>query len=316
MKRRARNSTKRAFTLIELMLVMGMMAILAAAIGMALAQAMEQGRVARTQAQIARIHSLLMSRFDSYRTRTIRLPNGYFAPTATAEFRAKKRLEILREIMRLEMPQCIGDIVLIHPTTELPVLNALPNRYYMPPTSAYPSYSNSYFQRVQSHPSFVNGGAIESECLYLILSTIEDGDTNGLDFLLPNEIGDTDGDGVPEILDSWGRPLMFIRWAPGYVNNLALNPIPVSTLLQNGTDPDQFDFLKADKRATFALYPLIFSVGPDGGIGLATCANNHDASDPFIHLDAPYPTPIGLPMPVGGDEHWHDNITNHSLSQQ
>lgn len=312
MKRRARKSTSRAFTLIELMLVMGMMAILMAATGLALAQAMEQGRASRTQAQIARIHSLLMARYESYRTRSIRLT---VPPSTTAQVRAAMRLNILREIMRLEMPQCVGDIVGIDisASPNAPVLNTRPNRFFMSPASPYPALSNNYFRRVQSSPNFIKGGAIEAECLYLILSTIDDGDSNGLNFLLPSEIGDTDGDGVLEILDGWGRPLLFQRWPTGYVNN-PIGTYSVATSFQNGVDPDPYDPMKVDTRGTYYLVPLICSAGPDGGLGLITANLDAESSDPFQYLP-PDTRALGTPMPVGGVEFWRDNLTNHSMSQ-
>lgn len=55
----------------------------------------------------------------------------------------------------------------------------------------------------------------DSECLYLVLSTLHDRNVSALDFLLPSEIGDLDKDGMPELLDAFGNPLGFLRWAPG-----------------------------------------------------------------------------------------------------
>ena len=31
-----------------------------------------------------------------------------------------------------------------------------------------------------------------------------------------SEIGDTDHNGYPEFLDGWGKPIFFLRWAPGF----------------------------------------------------------------------------------------------------
>jgi hypothetical protein len=45
---------------------------------------------------------------------------------------------------------------------------------------------------------------------------MRDGDKSALDYFDSTEIGDTDGDGMPEILDGWGTPLTFIRWPAGY----------------------------------------------------------------------------------------------------
>jgi prepilin-type N-terminal cleavage/methylation domain-containing protein len=115
-----------------------------------------------------------------------------------------------------------------------------------------------------------------SECLYMILANIREGDRSGLDFFTESEIGDVDGDQMPEILDSWGKPIEFLRWAPGYIGN------GVSTLQfgdgvigvdgdagENGNimDPLKVDPLWTDTKTDkdpFTLVPLVFSAGPDG----------------------------------------------------
>ncbi len=345
MKRRARKSTSRAFTLIELMLVMGMMAILMAATGLALAQAMEQGRVSRTQAQIARIHGLLMTRYDTYRTRSIRIPSTFGVPQ-NARTLAIRRLNMLRQVIRFEMPERPNDIGILNAGVVDPP-NPDPNPLYQ--LSAMPSISNSYrrllTQNYQTRTSrggnhfFLDLRNCESECLYLILSTIQDGDTNGLDFLLPSEIGDTDKDGMNEILDGWGTPIVFLRWAPGFVSPL-----------QNHLDPDPFDPLKVDPSRThpgtgqvipnYQLVPLIFSSGPDGRLGLWTRKRNpgsteilHDFSIPAQNQLAISNDPYCFPNPTSdlpGEDNYQfgqryvgpdglevsDNITNHFLSNK
>ena len=54
----------------------------------------------------------------------------------------------------------------------------------------------------------------------MILASIRDGDITGLDFFTEGEIGDVDNDGMPEILDPWGVPIYFLRWAPGFRGDL------------------------------------------------------------------------------------------------
>jgi hypothetical protein len=59
--------------------------------------------------------------------------------------------------------------------------------------------------------------------LYLILATMKDGDKSALDYFSTDEIGDVDGDGMKEILDGWGQPIAFLRWAPGYAQQPGLD---------------------------------------------------------------------------------------------
>jgi hypothetical protein len=49
---------------------------------------------------------------------------------------------------------------------------------------------------------------------------MRDGDKLALDYFDATEIGDTDGDGMKEILDGWGTPIEFIRWPAGYAENV------------------------------------------------------------------------------------------------
>jgi hypothetical protein len=109
-----------------------------------------------------------------------------------------------------------------------------------------------------------------AECLYLICTSGVSDEVDPRDLFKANEIGDYDQDGAPEFIDAWGMPIYFLRWAPGFVSEL-----------QTGLDPDPFDPMhiypsvtgatgqsgyagfKYQTNPTFALYPLIFSAGPD-----------------------------------------------------
>ena len=42
------------------------------------------------------------------------------------------------------------------------------------------------------------------------------GGSPALEAIPSSNIGDTDNDGLREILDGWGNPLGFIRWPVGY----------------------------------------------------------------------------------------------------
>ena len=73
-----------------------------------------------------------------------------------------------------------------------------------------------------------------------------------------SEIGDTDHNGYPEFLDGWGRPIFFLRWAPGFCSRrLSCHPGPDR---QSNTDHDPFDPRRVDQNA-YHLIPLIYSDG-------------------------------------------------------
>jgi hypothetical protein len=75
-----------------------------------------------------------------------------------------------------------------------------------------------------------------SELLYFFLfhsRSFGASDTNA-DRFTTQEIGDTDGDGLPEIIDSWGQPLRFYRWPTRLMDVVSVSPFqPVLA------DPDE-----------------------------------------------------------------------------
>jgi hypothetical protein len=115
-----------------------------------------------------------------------------------------------------------------------------------------------------------------SECLYMILSQAEIGEASALEFFSEREIGDTDQDGMPEILDPWGMPIRFIRWPAGFPLTATGTGASVSTIqqvpaiaelsnlpnLREKYPPDAFDVLQVDPTGYF-IFSLIISSGPD-----------------------------------------------------
>ena len=92
--------------------------ILASFVLVALAGATASAREDRTQAQIAKIHELIMSHWEQYQYR--RVPPTFAIRTAmqspgvelTSVDMARQRLLALRELMRMEMPTFISDVAM------------------------------------------------------------------------------------------------------------------------------------------------------------------------------------------------------------
>jgi hypothetical protein len=61
------------------------------------------------------------------------------------------------------------------------------------------------------------GGA---ECLYMIIMAAQNEEADDRSIIKPENIGDFDNDGFPEIVDAWGMPIRFLRWAPGFTSDL------------------------------------------------------------------------------------------------
>jgi hypothetical protein len=124
-----------------------------------------------------------------------------------------------------------------------------------------------------------------SECLYLILATIKDGDKSALEYFTPDEIGDVDGDGMKEILDGFGQPIEFLRWAPGY----SQHPGPDGAWGIAGNDDDgngtADDIFEAGWPGSDDIVPLTLQTRV--GIKHPTNGNIEYAADPFdpLHVD-------------------------------
>lgn len=328
---------RRAFTLTELLIVIAIIGIITGLGLSAFAGAVELAREQRTRSIIAKIDQLIMERYESYRTRAvpIRVPQGIGPQIA-----ARMRLNALRDLMRMELPDRKSDLV-SGPCDYDPRTNSA---LYTPKPSLYKSYLRQINRGAGSMANW-SKPAQSSECLYMILSTIQDGDKSALDFFMSEEIGDTDGDGMKEILDAWGNPISFVRWPAGYTveqpgndwkwgasatnNPLDFAPndptskdfrLTLTTQTRDYTQfPDPFDPLKVDPRWSqlqkpFALRPLIFSAGRDKQADMFTDENTFayvsgtadNAPDPYVLISVPYNSatisvPIGTPADADSD---------------
>jgi prepilin-type N-terminal cleavage/methylation domain-containing protein len=334
-----------SFTLIELLIVSAIIAILSSTALFALNGVMEDAKAVRTRAQIAKIHQIIMERWETYRSRKVPL---VIPPGADLRQRSLARLQVMRELMRMEMPDRITD--LSYSSTTNPVtFTTIPapalwrthrrraDRPFLPdgtPVAPAARFLRTVPANVPEAPLYsTNYSALSvqlgawtiewqtAECLYLILASVRDGEDTALDFFKQSEIGDVDGDGRFEILDGWGRPIKFLRWAPGFAtvpgpdqgwgfagqddNNdgtVDNRPEIGAPLSDDGSElqsrnareaPDHMDPLLVDLRFTdgidgndpFALIPLIFSAGPDGLHGVTDEPVN--SPNPFAYALTP-----------------------------
>lgn len=286
-------AARAAFTLTELLVVIMVIALLASMVLFAMAGVQEQARRQRTRSQIARLHELVMERWQSYQTRRVPLATVQNDPAQAA----LARLGAVRELMRMELPDRITDVM------DEPVM--LPSR---------PALSRAYQRRVTKLWSPQFQGA---ECLYMIVARITVGNSNGLEFFSESELGDEDGDGMPEIHDGWGNPIEFIRWPSGFQSPLQDgNP-------ENSRDP--FDPLRQFPN-NYIIFPLIFSPGPDRQYEIVSDHIDQSSQGRIRYKETsppndPYVVPggrlrLGTPVDVNQDrEFGHlDNIHNHMVT--
>ncbi|MBA2117316.1 type II secretion system protein [Bremerella alba] len=329
----ARDRMRPAFTLVELLVVMGVLAMLSSLVLVGLSSAAEQARINRTRSQVQKIHELLMPRWEEYRYRRVDpayssdVSGTITATSQTAKLRARYRVDRLRALMRMEMPchrqdvqlGAAGDVIDIGDPTSL--ITNEPGLWHRYRRAVANRTSDGTFNDTTGWTKEND----DSECLYLILESIQNGETNGLDFFKDSEIGDTDGDGMPELLDGWGNPIHFLRWAPGYV-------APRSNLHRNDA-PDPLDPLgvRGGRLQTsgtgiydhFPLYPLIMSEGPDGQLDIVLKYDDDLDNQATITGSPPnnpyYDNGTGSFLGTEFDsnsnsvDEFFDNITNHQL---
>lgn len=294
----------RGFTVMELLIVIAIMGLLIAFSFSAFNAAVAHSRVSRTKVVIAKLDQLVMEKYQSYRTRPVPIRT---AATVSPRVAAGYRLAAIRDLMRMEMPDRKSDVV------------DPPCRYDGTTAMAPPSLYQGY--RRKALAACGSGWATSwtetsqgAECLYLIVSSMRDQDKSALDFFAEGEVGDLDGDNMKEFLDAWGRPIEFLRWAPGYTTE---NGVVTMQTSDATAAHDPFDVLKLD-AAAFQLHPLLFSGGPDKGFDIFTdnlsgfhrYANNYSVPNPYAPFSGGAP---GTPMDGDGDGRltYYDNITNH-----
>ncbi len=322
---------RNAFTLIEILMVILLISILAGMVTAAVSAAGDTAKRSRTRAIIATINDVLETKYESYKTRPLPVAvrnyqvqgETYSSVVVQPRESARVRLMMIRDLMRMEMPDRISDVrdgpsslsavaQLMIPQSDGSYERS--NPAFRPVTWNRPAAHVSYQERVVASWSREFESA---ECLYMIMSTTSMNGVPALSSIPSSNIGDTDDDGMPEILDGWGTPIGFIRWPVGYIESDGAVP---------GIDiPDEFDTFRVDWSyvdnsspsahprppggnavRTFALKPLVVSAGPDREFGIRFGFNgSNSATDPLRRLH--YGSMTWPPAQMGGEDDGRPN---------
>ena len=265
--------------------------LLASAVLFGLAGVQRSAKAQRTKSQIARLHEMVIEAWESVEElQTPSPPAG-----STLEAAALLRLKQMRALSRMELPDRGTDVI----PAGVDVIRNNPLPYFGGAASGLAGVSPGaiYYQRfIQRYTRPPNISASEdydwftenasSECLYMIISRLQAAGASGLESLSARDVGDTDTkgpDGMPEILDAWGKPIYFIRWPAGFIPQPDSNSqIPLENVseMQDGkpaTAGDVFDNYHADPTAYF-VFPLVASGGPDGELALFNGLKNRASS--------------------------------------
>jgi prepilin-type N-terminal cleavage/methylation domain-containing protein len=355
-----------AFTLVELLITITIISILAALVLGVAAMAGETAREARSKQLITRIHTLLMDHYDSFRNRRVEIKGTY-----TGKDLASARLVATREMLQLELPDRWSDIALEVTPSKLdsradegrtaPYYNPLFLSQRTGMSSVYWRRYNTIAEKLEpldsnddnnnSVPDGIDAllANQSAECLYMIV-TLACGDGEARSQFNQNDIGDVDGDGAPEFIDGWGKPIEFLRWAPGYYSPAQLSLARLKDVgefaiknSQNAAqaaadaiaaDHDPFDTFRVDTYTAsdwsnsvmprgFRLLPLVVSAGRDEELGMQFYygfANRGTLTStpllPYPYADAD--TSAANHQSVGDklDDTITDNITNHLIEYE
>jgi prepilin-type N-terminal cleavage/methylation domain-containing protein len=311
------------FTLVELMVVLVILSILGSLMLAGLNVARARSRTEKTRGTLSKLNGVINAQFESYAERAhAPVRTGTAAPAAGTEFMYDVFLDTAATPPRFYGPREIGGAwpAASYPskvphgalaqrrllvTVEMPdswadvpdTVNDVRFSTTLPPfarTGTVRGYA-AYKQTVT--PTTNNGSA---ECLYMIVAR-SGFDPYAIEQFRNDEIGDTDNDGAPEFLDHRGRPIIFLRWAPGFT------PYSAAQVADSANRHDPMDPHNVD-TAAYALTPLLVSGGEDELTGLQVTANGWLP----LSLTSIVTTgaTIGAPDPANPTA-FRDNITNH-----
>jgi len=275
----------KAFTLVELMVVIVIVSIVASLSLAGLGVARQKSKIEATKATIRKINEPIMEQYESYSQRV----KGTSA----------NDLGDVRAIMVEEMPDSWGNVQAMSSAT----------------TGPGRSYANYLAKSLKNPTAKSRYGS--GECLYMIVtrSGIMPG---SLENFRASEVGDVDKDGLKEFIDAWGNPILFFRWAPGFNYPLSAVQVADPTNQHDFLDPSVQD------ASAFQLYPLIYSAGPDqagnsddlssDGYGLTTITAWPTASADLKSGICSNAATSGVGSPKAGNENaCRDNVTNHDF---
>jgi prepilin-type N-terminal cleavage/methylation domain-containing protein len=251
-----------AFTLVELMVSLVILSILMSLALGGIMGARARARIAKTESTIRKISEIILPYYETYETRRPLLP-GNAATLTDRKALAELRRIALRRLMTMELPERTSDIKSMFD----PATFALPGQSSVPAPFAA-NYAGTTYPLTEMAPIANRYRAImidvppdtvaarldsiqSSDLLHMIVTRGVVADPEVTAHFRADEQADTNGNGMPEFVDGWGKPIMFKRWPIGF--NSPLQPIDGS-------------LASRDERVSLnghRLVPLIYSGGQD-----------------------------------------------------
>lgn len=293
---RAASRDRAGMTLIELLVSLVIVSILATLSMAGLSTARTAARKAKTQATIRKISEIILPYYELYETRRPAISNSSaLAAVAGRASLTDAKQTAIRRLMALELPERASDFrdafttasgaflprpfTLTYGTGPGAVTTVLGD---MPPAARRYYALTDPIIAAGSQPT-------SSELLHLIVTRGPVADPDIVAHFRDDEVRDTNGNGLPEFVDGWNKPIAFRRWPVGFAS--PMQPIDgtrrsIETLVSNNGH---------------RLVPLIFSAGPDGGYDVV----NEPTGTPLSYFPLKYDpfaidpaTPTSSPLAV------------------
>jgi len=340
-------STRSGFTIVELMMVVGILLFLIATSVFVVRNLGNTAREKATMSTITKINGLLTQRIDALRR-------------ASGANRNQLDLERLISLRKTKLRRTGSDSSNIglgsdasyvsDDVVEILVAKDL-FRQYFPQVQNENASIDSMMDAVAGTSGTAGslgsdgGKSVSAEYLYFFLTQhgIYGAAPLGEDNFLSTEVADTDGDGLKEFVDSWGRPLRFYRWPARLIKpngvdvdrttaGYLISSLPAEVISGTGQrdplliDPDDPKGLIAldNLKSSYALNPLFAASDASTAYVLPQYATKDTYSIPLI-VSAGQDTILGLYEPVdaanngylccpdaANSEGLFDNITNHN----
>jgi len=233
-KRRLAND-RSAFTLVEILVVIAIIAILAALTTAGIFQVVGSQRASNTRATMSAVMKALKQHWDFVIAEARKEPPSPAARALAGPDPTGERAKVIWVKLRLmeAFPMTFAEIA--NPSVYTPAANP-----YIP--TGMRKYNSTYLKLLQQSKAFPvvppQKPSETSACLILALSINRGGAAINPD-TFGSSVVDTDADGLREFVDGWGNPLYFYRFpTPQNWNDLQLtNTAPAGSREANFCDP-------------------------------------------------------------------------------
>jgi prepilin-type N-terminal cleavage/methylation domain-containing protein len=214
---------RRAFSLVELLVVITLIVMLVAMMATALNSARASGAKQKTRASIMMLDSIIQQHYRG--TESMSVPQG------------EDRGDAIRKQITADMPDSWAEV-------------------------AYLQSNQSEFNLARHRGYVATAGALspsstvaDAECLFMIIMQGGLADCLECAGLGSIPVGDTDNDGAQEFLDAWGEPIRYVLWPGGF-------ELPPGQPFFDTKRPFDDGPPASPDRPGGVMRPLLFSGGP------------------------------------------------------